>query len=94
MINDVSAGKDIYVDVNGWHLFLRDITAGPDLKLNQALAQQIGEASSKGRVDLEGLLKKVPIKIGGGKTQVSLYEAIPSFSLGDLEKIVEKFERN
>ena len=94
VMNDGFAGKDIYVDVNGWHLFLRDITAGPDLKLNQALAQQIGEASSNGRVDLEGLLNKVPIKIGGGKTQVSLYEAIPSFSLDDLEKIVESFERN
>ena len=45
-------------------------------------------------MDLEGLLKKVPIKIGGGKTQVSLYEAIPSFSLDDLEKIVQKFERD
>lgn len=70
------------------------MTVGPDLKLHQALAQQIGEASNSGAVDLQGLLKKVPVKIGGGKTQVSLYEAVPSFSFDDLQKIVEEFERN
>lgn len=80
--------------MNGWHLFLRDVTVKEDLKLHQALAQQIGEASNNGSVDLQGLLKKVPVKIGGGKTQVSLYEAIPSFSFDDLEKIVEDFERD
>lgn len=76
------------MDVNGWHLYLRDITAGPDLKLNQALAQQIGE----GAVDLKDLLSKIPLKIGGGKVKVSLYDAIPSFSLDDLEKIVSDFQ--
>jgi len=87
-------GKDVYIDINGWHLFLRDVSSGPDLKMHQALAQQIGEQSSSGKLDLKGLLEKVPVKIGGGKTKVSLYEAIPSFSYGDLEKIVEEFERN
>ena len=88
----VHAGRDIYVDVNGWHLYLRDITAGQDLKLNQALAQQIG--SESGRVDLKDLLSKIPLKIGGGKVKVSLYDAIPSFSFDDLESIVKDYERN
>lgn len=90
----LSAGKDIYIDVNGWHLFLKDVTAAPDVKLNQALAQQIGEEITQGKLDLESLLKKIPIKIGGGKTKVSLYDAIPSFGYDDFESIVRDFERN
>lgn len=88
------AGSDIYIDVNGWHLFLRDVSAGPDLKLNQALAQQIGEATNNGKLDLDGLLKQIPVKLGGGKAKISLYDAIPSFSLDDFHKIVEKFQDN
>lgn len=67
---------------------------GSDLKLSEALAQQIGEESNKGSVDLPALLKQIPVKVGGGKTKVSLYNAIPSFSCDDLEKIVEDFERD
>ena len=78
------------MDVNGWHLYLRDITAAPDLKLNQALAQQIGE----GATDLQDLLSKIPLKLGGGKVKVSLYDAIPSFSFDDLEKLVSDFQRD
>lgn len=33
----------MYVDVNGWHLYLRDISVpGADAKLSQALAQHLG----------------------------------------------------
>jgi hypothetical protein len=32
----------VYVDLSGWHLFLRDMTATPGLKMNHALAQQLG----------------------------------------------------
>ena len=38
-----SAGKEVYVDVNGWHLYLRDISVpGKDAKLSQALAALFG----------------------------------------------------
>lgn len=35
-------GKDIYVDVNGWHLYLSDIKAGGDSNLAVALANKLG----------------------------------------------------
>ena len=36
-------GKEVYVDVNGWHLYLRDISVpGADAKLSQALAAHLG----------------------------------------------------
>ncbi len=60
--------------------------------MHQALAQQIGEQASGGQLDLKGLLEKVPVKIGGGKTKVSLLDAIPSAGVQDLERIVEDFQ--
>lgn len=50
--------------------------------------------SNDGKLDLKDLLSKIPLKIGGGKVKVSLFEAIPSFSYDDLEKIVEDFQRD
>jgi len=32
----------VYVDIAGWHLFLRDMSAVPGLKMSQALATQLG----------------------------------------------------
>jgi hypothetical protein len=32
----------VYVDVAGWHLYLRDMTAAPGLKMHSALATQFG----------------------------------------------------
>lgn len=33
---DVVAGKEVYVDVQGWHLFLKEITVEKDVKMHQA----------------------------------------------------------
>ncbi|KAK9861957.1 hypothetical protein WJX84_005949 [Apatococcus fuscideae] len=89
-------GRDVYMDMNGWHLFLRDVNAGHGLKLNQALAQQLGVEAGKlqEQSQLESLLKKVPVKLGGGKLQVSLYDVLPSSAVQDLQRIVEDFARN
>ena len=57
-------GKDVYVDVNGWHLYLRDITVAPGLKMNHALANQLGSRllnEKLGDKDIEGLLQQVQI---------------------------------
>jgi hypothetical protein len=32
----------IYVDLAGWHLYTRDMSATPGMKMNQALATQLG----------------------------------------------------
>lgn len=31
----IAAGKEVYVDVQGWHLYLKDVTVEKDLKMNQ-----------------------------------------------------------
>ncbi len=32
----------MYVDIAGWHLFLRDMNAAPGVKMSTALANQFG----------------------------------------------------
>eukprot|EP00967_Tisochrysis_lutea_P022893 scaffold26127_cov22-Tisochrysis_lutea.AAC.2 len=36
------SGRDVYVDVAGWHLYLRDMNAAPGVKMSTALANQFG----------------------------------------------------
>lgn len=43
--------------------------------------------------DIEEILKKVPISLGGGKAKVSLFDAIPSFAARDLATLIEDFGR-
>ncbi|GFH06211.1 uncharacterized protein HaLaN_00804 [Haematococcus lacustris] len=88
-------GKEVYVDVAGWHLYLRDMTAAPGLKMHTALAQQLGPQSTKrvSEVEVGAVLKKVPVKLGAGKTQLSLYDVVPAMCLGDLTRILEDYGR-
>eukprot|EP00210_Caulerpa_lentillifera_P008908 g8499.t1 len=87
-------GADVYVDINGWHLFLRDISISSKVELHTALAQQIApDLLSEGfdRERIETVLKQVPLKIGGGKQSVALYDALPPYSVEELLQICEKF---
>jgi hypothetical protein len=53
----------------------------------------VGQAGSLKEADIEAILKKVPLTIGGGKLKVSLFDAIPSFAAQDLVKLIEDFSR-
>ena len=44
--------------------------------------------------EVEELLKKVPLRLGQGKTQVSLFEAIPTYAIQDLVKIAKDYAKN
>lgn len=35
-------GRDVYLDVAGWHLYLKDVKVGGSINLAQGLAQQLG----------------------------------------------------
>lgn len=87
----------MYIDVGGWHLFLREVKAAKGLNLAQALAQQFGQdiASQKySKNSFEEVLKKVPVKLGGGKAQLPLLDLLPSACVQDLERILADFERD
>ena len=72
-------GGEVYVDVNGWHLYVKDIkVAGSStIKMHNVLAQQIGEkVLASGRVDeaeIKEILKGIPLNLGGGQVQVCIF---------------------
>lgn len=75
-------GRDVYVDIAGWHLFLRDMSAVPGLKMANALAAQLGpQAASAGRgglreADVSGVLRRIPVDVGGGRVTVRARAAL------------------
>lgn len=93
-------GRDVYVDIAGWHLALRDMSAAPGFKMSQCLATALGpEAAGSGRSgvrenDVAAVLKKIPVELGAGKTRVSLYDVMPSVCVSDLCKILDDFARD
>ncbi len=88
--NDI--GSDIYVDIAGWHLFLRD------MKYNVGLANAIAArtASNGGKIsadDVTGILKKVAVKLGGGRSEVSLFDVMSSRCVDDLVELSQRFAK-
>ena len=79
-------------------MYTRDLSATPTSKMNSALAMSLGPkaAQNGGRLteqEVVALLKTIPVKIGGGKGTVSLYEITPLFCIGDLARIIEDYSR-
>ena len=91
-----SIGKDCYVDIAGWHLFLKDIKVEGQTTMAQALAAKLGgDMKSTGfdDRDVEDALRKVPVKIGQGKVTVSLKDAMPAMVVSDLVDICKEYAR-
>ncbi len=98
IFDDLAAriGKDVYLDVAGWHLYLRDIKVDGRTTLASALAAKLGSAVADGgfkQAGVEAALTALPVRLGGGKAQVSLLDAVPAGALGDLYRALEDFER-
>eukprot|EP00877_Chromochloris_zofingiensis_P006005 jgi/Chrzof1/1658/Cz10g16060.t1 len=67
-------GRDVYVDIAGWHLYLRDMSAVPGVKMSQALATKLGPEVSGSRngvreSDVADVLRRIPVELGSGKTK-------------------------
>jgi hypothetical protein len=89
-------GKDVYIDVAGWHLYLRDVKVDGRTSLASALAAKLGSAVADGgfkKAAVEAMLAGLPVRLGGGKAEVSLLDAVPSGALSDLFRALEDFER-
>ncbi|KAL4437227.1 hypothetical protein ABPG75_004366 [Micractinium tetrahymenae] len=87
-------GREVYMDLQGWHLYLKDVKVGQGLSLAQALAAQLGPQLHGGSfrgADLDALLKKVPIKLGGGKLTAALADLLPSGCVRDFERLLEDY---
>ena len=90
-------GRECYIDVAGWHLYLKDVKL-PDtqITLAQAIAQQRGsqiQGQGFNASAVNQLIGRVPVKLGQGKSTLSLADVMPSRCLSDLEDICENYAR-
>lgn len=84
-------GENVYIDIAKWHLYLRDA------HLHTLLAERVYPLLEEGAVDESGvqdILKAIPVKIGGGKHEVSLADLLPMQSQVHLMDVLEEFQRN
>mgnify|MGYP006426887067 CR=1 FL=1 len=81
-------GDKIYIDVAKWHLYLSDA------HLHTTVAEQIYpllENNSLTEEQVQDILRSITVKLGGGKTQLSLLDLIPESSLKDLMALLEDY---
>lgn len=84
-------GENIYMDVAKWHLYLSDA------HLHTQLAEQIYPLLEKGEVaeqDVQQILQKIYVSLGGGKQTISLVNLIPNSGIQDLMKLLQEFQES
>ena len=91
-------GRDCYIDVAGWHLFLKDVRViDGDVQLSTLLGSIIGKEMMSGRGyderDIEEILSKVPVRLGQGKMTVPLNTMLPPMCQADLLDICKEWAR-
>ncbi|GAB4212086.1 MAG: DUF3181 family protein [Synechococcales cyanobacterium] len=86
-------GSEVFLDVAGWHLYLRDIRRIP-------LAKHVAEAvvprmTARGLAinELNQILAGIPVSLGGGQTQVPLSDCIPKANVDHLAQVLEQYAR-
>ncbi|MFS8820574.1 DUF3181 family protein [Synechococcus sp. W60.1] len=83
-------GKEVYIDVARWHLYLRDA------HLHTLLAERLAPQVMAGKVDEDAvteILQGIPVKVGGGRKELSLADLLPMQSLLNLLDVLEEFSR-
>lgn len=86
-----SIGENVYIDVAKWHLYLRDA------HLHTTVAEQLYPMMGKGSLSEDqvmNVLKNIPVKLGGGKVEVSLADLLPMQSQVHLIDTVEEYQRD
>jgi hypothetical protein len=72
------------------HLFLRDAKyAGPLARIVQNTIAADGNRFEESSI--ENILKNCPVKIGGGKQTVTLYDLMPNMVVQDFMSICERY---
>lgn len=90
-IEDLAAdiGRDVYIDVAKWHLFLSDA------HLHTVLAEKIAaliEDDDLSDQTVESVLKGIAITLGGGKKEIPLIDLVPVQAQVALMDILEEYQ--
>ncbi len=84
-------GDNIYIDVANWHLYLSDA------KLHTVVAEKIYPLLKDNQLSetaVTDILRDIPVKLGGGRKELSLFDLIPSQCQTDLLSLLENYDDN
>ena len=77
----------LYIQINGWHLYLGDA------KLARPLAEELAAVLDQGAAAaVRQALERLQVPLGGGSTRLPIARLIPPGQLVDLEEIVESMD--
>lgn len=91
-IEDLAAdiGKEVYIDIAKWHLFLSDA------HLATVVAQRVYPLLTNNTLDESEVLKileNIPVALGGGKREVPLIDLLPTRCQVNLMDLLEEYQR-
>ncbi len=82
-------GENIYIDVAKWHLFLSDA------HLHTILAEKLYPSllnNSLNEDEILAILREIPVKLGGGKTELPLIDLLPMRCQVNLIDLLENYQ--
>ena len=83
-------GENIYIDVAKWHLYLSDA------HLHSILAERIYPLlidNSLNEDEVLAILRDIPVKLGGGRTELPLIELLPKQCQTNLLDLLEDYQQ-
>ena len=84
-------GETVYIDVAKWHLYLNDA------KLHVVVAEKaypLLEDDSLSEDAVIEILQSIPVKLGGGVTELSLDKLLPMQCKVDLVDLLEEYQQD
>ena len=84
-------GENIYIDVAKWHLYLNDA------HLHTVVAEKVYpmlEDKSLSEDGVMSILQGIPVKLGGGKTELSLDKLLPMQCKMSLLDLLEEYQKD
>jgi hypothetical protein len=83
-------GETVYIDVAKWHLYLNDA------KLHTVVAEKVYpllEEDSLSEGAVTSILQAIPIKLGGGTTELALDQLLPRQCKVNLLNLLEEYQQ-
>lgn len=84
-------GENVYIDVAKWHLYLAEA------HLHTVVAEKVYALLEEGTVNEDAVLqvlRSIPVKLGGGKMEVSLADLLPMQCQVNLLDLLEEYQKN
>jgi hypothetical protein len=84
-------GENVYIDIAKWHLYLNDA------HLHTLVAEKVYpllEDDSLSEDAVTAILQDIPVKLGGGKTELPLNDLLPMQCKVNLLDLLEEYQKD